>query len=177
MGRGHVGLALLALVLLVLAPIGTLVIASVRIDYVDAGGERLLGQIKSDDADGVTIRVYGDGVSRFLKRAEVTAVGRTFSLLHYRDVLTGTGERNMLLATLALAGASTLLALLIGLPLGMLLGATDVPGRRFLETLLVLPLVLPPILLAIATYHDLINFEPGFLRAVFVFGLSLSTLR
>ena len=67
------------------------------------------------------------------------------------------------------------MALLIGLPLGMLFGATDLPGRRLFEPLLgALPLVLPPILLAIATYHDLLErLEPEFLRAVLVFGLTL----
>jgi iron(III) transport system permease protein len=177
MGRLAVSLALLALAVLVLAPVGTLVFESLRVDVVETrGGERLKGHVKDRDERGVTIRVHGTTVSRFVERADVVSEGRAFSLLNYADVLSGTGERNMLLATLALAGAATLLALVVGLPLGILLGATDLPGRRFLEILTVLPLVLPPILLAIATYHDLIKVEPSFLRAVLVFGLSLFPL-
>jgi iron(III) transport system permease protein len=169
-------LALLLLALFVLAPIGMLVVESLRMEYVETADGRVLGQIKDYDEKGTTIRAHGEGVSRLIERDAIVDQGTTWTLLNYEGVLTGAGERNMLLATIALAAASTLLALLIGLPLGILLGATDVPGRRFLETLTVLPLVLPPILLAIATYHDLVKLEPSFLRAVVVFGLSLFPL-
>jgi len=175
--RAAVTITLLLLGLLVLAPFFSLVGESLRVDYVEEAGKgRIEGFIRNSDDKGVTIRAMGEQVSRFVPRQKVERQGRAFSLGNYRDVLGGTGEQNMLLATLALAGASTLVALLLGLPLGILFGATDLPGRRLLETLSVLPLVLPPILLAIATYYDLVDFEPSFLRAVFVFGLSLFPL-
>ena len=177
MNRVAVTIALLLLGLLVLAPFLSLAGQSLRVDFVETvGGARIEGFVRNSDPKGVTIRAMGEQVSRFVERKEVAGEGRCFSLGNYREVLGGAGEQNMLLATLALAGASTLVALLLGLPLGILFGATDLPGRRLLETLSVLPLVLPPILLAIATYHDLVGFQPSFLRAVIVFGLSLFPL-
>lgn len=177
MGRAVVTLALALLAVLVVLPVATMAVHSVRVDVVETrGGERYLGQIRDTDAKGVTVRVHGETTSRLIARADVVREGRAFSLLNYRDLLSGS-ERNMLLATLALAGASALVALFLGLPLGVLFAATDLPGRRFLEPLSVLPLVLPPILFAIATYYDLLDVAgPEFLRAAYVFGLTLFPL-
>jgi len=172
-----VAIALLFGALLVGAPIGVMVGQSLTADLVlTKDGRTFLGQKTDSDERGVTFRVQGETDARFLPRGDIVREARVPSLVHYHGVLTGAGERNMLLATVALAGASTLLALLLGLPLGLLLGATDLPLRRFLETASVLPLVLPPVLLAIATYHDLLPVRPEFLRAVIVFGLSLFPL-
>jgi len=177
MGRAVVTLALALLAVLVVLPVLTMAVQSVRVDVVETtGGDRFLGQVRDTDLEGVTIRVHGETTSRWVARADVAREARTFSLVNYRSLFGG-GKRNMLLATLALAGASALVALLIGLPLGLLLAATDLPGRRFIEPLSVLPLVLPPILFAIATYHDLLRVPgPGFLRAAYVFGLTLFPL-
>lgn len=177
MGRAVVTLALALLAVLVVLPVATMAVQSVRVDVVEtASGDRYLGQIRDTDAEGVTVRVHGETTSRWIARADVVREGRAFSLLNYRDLLSGS-ERNMLLATLALAGASALVALFLGLPLGLLFAATDLPGRRFLEPLSVLPLVLPPILFAIATYYDLLEVSgPEFLRAAYVFGLTLFPL-
>ncbi len=176
MHRATVALALLVGGLLVGAPLWVMVAQSLTADLVETKDARYLGQKTDSDERGVTIRVSGQTDSRFVAREEVVRESRVLSLVHYKGVLTGAGERNMLLATVALAGASTLLALLLGLPFGLLLGATDLPCRRFLETVSILPLVLPPVLLAIATYHDLMPVRPPFLRAVIVFGLSLFPL-
>jgi iron(III) transport system permease protein len=181
-----VALALLLGALVVGAPLYVMVAQSLTADRVQTrDGRVFLGRTTDSHAmvrengveiEGVNFRVAGETDSRFLPRAEIVREEHVLSLIHYRRVLTGAGEKNMLLATVALAGASTLLALLLGLPLGLLLGATDLPLRRFLENVSVLPLVLPPVLLAIATYHDLLPIKPGFLRAVIVFGLSLFPL-
>ncbi|MHC4224077.1 MAG: ABC transporter permease [Planctomycetota bacterium] len=177
MGRAFVTFSLLLLATLVLAPVGTMVVESFLADYVVLErGERLVGQIRNSDEKGVTFRIHGATGSEYYERSEVAREGRTLSLVNYSGVLRGPGERNMLVATVALAGAATLLALFLGLPLGLLLGATDLPFRRAFETLAILPLVLPPVLLAIATYYDLVNLKPEFFRAVVVFGLSLFPL-
>lgn len=176
MGRAAVTLAVLLLGALVLAPAARMAWESVRIDSVETADGTLLGLVKNSGPEYVTIRVHGEDTSREVPRALVLREGRAFSLLHYGGVLRGAGERSMLWATLALASASTLLAFLLGFPLGVLLGATDLPMRRSLETLSILPLVLPPVLLAIATYHDLLGLRPEFLRAVVVFGLCLFPL-
>lgn len=176
MQRATVALALLLGVLLVGAPLAVMVAQSLTADLVETKDRSFLGQKTDSDAQKVTIRVSGETDFRGIPRGEIVRESRVFSLVHYKGVLTGAGERNMFLATVALAGASTLLALLLGLPFGLLLGATDLPFRRFLETASVLPLVLPPVLLAIATYHDLLPVRPQFLRAVIVFGLCLYPL-
>jgi iron(III) transport system permease protein len=177
MGRVFVFLALALLAVLVVLPVVTMALQSVRVDVVETtGGDRYLGQVRDTDEKGVTIRVHGETTSRWFERGEVAREARAFSLVNYQSLLGG-GQRNMLLATLALAGASALVALLLGLPLGLLFAATDLPGRRLLESLSILPLVLPPILFAIATYYDLLEVRgPEFLRAAYVFGLTLFPL-
>jgi iron(III) transport system permease protein len=172
--RVVVTFAIALLVLLVLAPVATMFVESLRVDVVTTkDGARYLGDIRDRGDNGITMRVHGEKVSRLVKPEETASVGRAWSTLNYADVLSGVSRRNMLLATLALAGASTLLAFIVGLPLGVLFAATDLPGRRSLELLAALPLVMPPVLLAIAMYHDLLSVRPEFLRAVLVFGLSL----
>jgi len=177
MSRATVTAALLLLGLVVLAPLMRMVTASFRVDEVTLESGRVHhGMIRDSDAEGVMMRVHGEKTSRYFKRAEVVSEGRTWSLSNYRALFRSTAQGRMFLATLALAGASTLLAVLIGLPLGVLFSATDLPGRRVLEVVAAVPLVLPPILFAIATYYDLLAFEPPFLRAALVFGLTLYPL-
>jgi iron(III) transport system permease protein len=175
--RTGIFIAFLLLGAVVLAPVGAMVWESVTVDAVETrDGSRYLGFVTDSDETGVTIRVAGETNTRHLPAADIVSRGRVPSLENYRSVLAHTGERSMLLATVVLAGVSTLLAILIGLPLGLLLAATNIPMRRTLEMVSVLPLVLPPILLAIAAYHDLLAVEPEFLRAAVVFGLSLFPL-
>jgi len=169
--------ALLLLGLLVLAPLGQMALDSVRVDeLVLRDGKHLRGHVQNRDSSQTTIRVAGEEISRQIPATKIASSGRIFSLAHYHRLLGNPAQRGMLLATLVLAGASTLLAFLLGLPIGLLFSATDLPGRRYLEILSVLPLVLPPILLAIAAYRDLLGVHPAFLRAVLVFGLSLFPL-
>lgn len=177
MGRVGIAFALLLAGCFLVAPVGGLVLESLRADLVvTTSGDRLVGHRKDSDARGVSIAIPGEEATRLVPRAEVAREGRVFTLQHYRSVLRGRGDRNMLLATLALASSATLLAFLLGLPLGILLGASNLPGRRWIEGIVVLPLVTPPIFSAIATYFDLAGFRPEFLRAVLVFGLCLFPL-
>ena len=50
---------------------------------------------------------------------------------------------------LVLATMTTIFSLALGIPLGFLIGRTDLPGRRILGGLLAMPLVLPPYLTAV----------------------------
>ena len=59
----------------------------------------------------------------------------------------------LLLRSCALAGAVTACALLLGVPLGMLLGRADIPGRRAALLLHALPAFLPPFLLALGWFY------------------------
>lgn len=46
--------------------------------------------------------------------------------------------------------ASTLLAIVLGVPVAYVLARTRIPGRRFLETLVTMPTILPPIVAGVA---------------------------
>ncbi|MCK6529313.1 ABC transporter permease subunit [Myxococcota bacterium] len=59
----------------------------------------------------------------------------------------------LLLRSLLLSSAVTALALLIGLPLGVLFGRMDVPLRRALWVAHAFPMFLPPFLLALGWFH------------------------
>ncbi len=177
MSRLLVTAALLLLGIVVLAPLGRMVVSSLRVDEIAVrSGRAYQGVIRNSDSEGVMMRVHGEQTSRYFKRGGISAERRAWSLSHYRMLFRSTAQGRMLLATLALAGASTLIAVLIGLPLGVLFAATNLPGRRVLEVVSAVPLILPPILFAIATYYDLLLISPPFLRAAAVFGLTLYPL-
>jgi len=111
------------LVLLVLAPVGTMVVESFRVgEVIRTDGTIYRGQILDEDEDYVRIRPRDVGRTREIVRADVAFSGRVFGFDNYEGILSGQVERNMLMGTVALAGVSTLLAFLIGFPLGILLG-------------------------------------------------------
>jgi iron(III) transport system permease protein len=67
-------------------------------------------------------------------------------------VLTGR-TIELFLSSFLLAGTVTILALLLGVPLGVALGLGRIPGRRVWLTLHALPMFLPPLLLALGWFH------------------------
>lgn len=72
---------------------------------------------------------------------------RLFDLIR----LLATPQKFVLLgSSLEIAFFTTLLALLIGIPLGFVLGRTNFPGRTFWGIIFLIPLVLPPYILAVA---------------------------
>jgi iron(III) transport system permease protein len=68
-------------------------------------------------------------------------------------LLRGSGAGALLLRSLGLSAAVTLLALAIGLPLGVVVGRTDARGRSAAWLLHVFPAFLPPFLLALGWFH------------------------
>ncbi|MCI0658134.1 MAG: ABC transporter permease subunit, partial [Acidobacteria bacterium] len=66
----------------------------------------------------------------------------------YTHLFASAREWILLRDTLLLAGVTSILAGLIGLPLSVLLARTDLPGRRALFALFVAPILLPPSVLA-----------------------------
>src|SRR5262245_15883516 len=79
-----------------------------------------------------------------------TGVDGRFSLVNYRGLLTD-GRRPELLLNSALLGmGASLIATLIGAPLGMLMARAELPGKRFLRLALIVPAVIPPYVLALA---------------------------
>lgn len=99
--------------------------------------------------------------------------------------LSGGQASRLLAGSFGLSAAVTALALAVGLPLGLLLGRADLPGRAVALWLHAFPLFLPPFLLALGWFHllgregllgngataDLLFSASG---AVLVLGLALS---
>jgi iron(III) transport system permease protein len=73
--------------------------------------------------------------------------------------------------TLLLGGGTALFALAVGLPFGFLVARSDLPGAGLLRTLGVVPLLLPPLLIAM-TWAVLWEGLRGAPATVFVLGLS-----
>lgn len=74
----------------------------------------------------------------------------SFSLSNYRRLLSEPRQRNLLLTSTMLGAGTSLLATVVGAPLGLLLARADLPAKRLLRLLLVIPLVVPPYVLALA---------------------------
>jgi len=81
-----------------------------------------------------------------------------WSLGAYRGLLASARQWTLMEHSLVLAALVTALTLLLGVPLGLLLGKTDLPGRRLLTGLFVVPLLLPPYVLAVS-WADLLGPE------------------
>ncbi len=75
--------------------------------------------------------------------------GGHLSFTAYRGLLGSPREWILIRHSLTLAGLTTLGALALGVPAGVLAGRTDLPGRRTLTALLSMPLLLPPYLTAV----------------------------
>lgn len=82
----------------------------------------------------------------------------------YRDVLTSVHQWNLMGHSLVLSLLVTLLTVMAGLPLGILLGKTDLPLRRFFTVLFILPLLIPPYIMAVS-WVDLLG-NNGFLATL-----------
>ena len=76
-----------------------------------------------------------------------------FSLELFHNLFASSQTRHLLVTSISLAGLVTLLSFLVGLPLGILFGKSNVPGRRLLITLFTIPLLIPPYVLAVAWFH------------------------
>jgi iron(III) transport system permease protein len=83
----------------------------------------------------------------------LTADGR-FSFRSYRDLINPNAHHWTLLKnSIVLASSTSLIATIIGLPLGIVLGKTDLPLRRLLAALFAIPLLIPPYIVAISWFH------------------------
>jgi len=80
-------------------------------------------------------------------------VGGTFSLKAYQALWESGSEQLVLMGnSIFLALCVTLLATIVGVPLGILRGKTDLPLRRAFTVFLTVPLLIPPYVLAIAWF-------------------------
>jgi len=88
------------------------------------------------------------------------------ALVHAARALSTPRTWALFLSSVGVASAVTILTLAVGLPLGVLLGRSDVPFRRVALLLHAFPLFVPPFLLALGWFHvlgrgGLAGSEPG----------------
>jgi len=76
-----------------------------------------------------------------------------FSLASYEGLLTSARQWRLMGHSMALSSLVTALTTLVGVPLGILLGKTDLPFRRFFAVLFVLPLLIPPYIIAVSWFN------------------------
>jgi len=81
---------------------------------------------------------------------ESVRVNGHLSLDAYAGLLQTRRQWNLMQHTLILASMVATLTTLVGVPLGILLGKTDLPFRRSLSVLFVVPLLLPPYIFAVS---------------------------
>jgi len=85
--------------------------------------------------------------------AQSLFVNGRLSLDLFSNMLSSSQTRHLLMTSLSLAGLVTFLSVMIGLPLSILLGKSDMPGRSWLITVFTLPLLIPPYVQAVAWFH------------------------
>lgn len=78
-----------------------------------------------------------------------------FSLKNYEILFQSKRELTLLSNSLILAITTTLITVLLGVPLGILFAKTDLPLKRLFTILFVSPLLIPPYILAIAWFYCL----------------------
>jgi ABC-type Fe3+ transport system permease subunit len=69
--------------------------------------------------------------------------------IYYRALFSSGRAWSLAAHSLALSSLTTLLTLLVGVPVGIFLGKSDLPLRRLLLLILAIPLVIPPYVLAV----------------------------
>lgn len=72
---------------------------------------------------------------------------------HFLALVTSDSSRAALALSLRTSAAATAVCLLLGVPLALVLARTSFPGQRVLRSLLLLPLVLPPVVAGIALLY------------------------
>ncbi len=82
-----------------------------------------------------------------------------FSLAAYRGLLASPRQWTLMGHSLALASLTTACAVTLGMPLGILFSRTDLPLRRVLAGIFVIPLLIPPYIIAVS-WSDLLGPSP-----------------
>ena len=81
-----------------------------------------------------------------------------FSLLSYAEMIKSARQWALMGNSMLLSTLVTLLTVSVGVPLGIVLGKTDLPFRRFFTLLFTTPLLIPPYIIAVA-WSDLLGRE------------------
>ena len=72
---------------------------------------------------------------------------------HFGELVTTTASLDALGLSLRTSVASTLICLVLGVPMALVLARTSFPGQRVVRSLMLLPLVLPPVVGGIALLY------------------------
>src|SRR5215203_6387013 len=72
------------------------------------------------------------------------------TLNNYRQLLTEPRQRGLMLTSIVLGGGAAIFATVLGAPLGLLFARSRLPAKRFLRIALILPMVVPPYIVALA---------------------------
>ncbi len=80
----------------------------------------------------------------------VTDAAGSFTLNNYRQLLSEPRQRGLMLTSIVLGGGAAIFATVLGAPLGLLFARARLPAKRFLRLALVVPLVVPPYIVALA---------------------------
>ncbi len=108
-------------------------------------------------------------------------VGGGLSLENYGTLLQSKREWTLLFNTLVLAGTTTFITVLLGVPLGTLFSKTDLPFRRFFAVLFIIPLLIPSYILAVAWFYcmgrsgivaSVLGEAAGIITSNFLFGFA-----
>src|SRR5215216_6851890 len=86
----------------------------------------------------------------YMFSVSITDAAGTFSLDNYRQLFTEPRRRDLLLTSGLLGGGTAIIATILGTPLGLLMARSDLPAKRLLRMALVVPLVVPPYIIALA---------------------------
>lgn len=78
------------------------------------------------------------------------SVDGSFTFDNYRRLLVESRQRDLLLNSTLLGAGSAMFGTLLGAPLGLLLARTRLPAKRLLRIALIIPLIIPPYVLALA---------------------------
>ena len=89
-------------------------------------------------------------LSMFIKSLFVDGA---LSLKNYQLLFKAKREWILLSNSFTLAGATTLITILLGVPLGILFSKTDLPLKKLFTILFVIPLIIPPYILALAWFY------------------------
>lgn len=73
----------------------------------------------------------------------------SLNLQNYRRLLVETRQRELLLNSTILGAGTALFGTLLGAPLGLLLARAHLPAKRLLRIVLIIPLIIPPYVLAL----------------------------
>ena len=103
---------------------------------------------------GVILVITAAGVLPLLfMLGESVRVEGGFSVERYSQLFSSARTWTLLGRSLVLAGLTTAGALVVGLPLALLLGKTDLPFARPLAALFTIPLLIPPYVAAVSWFH------------------------